>query len=314
MVGPHRVTGAHAAATRSLAHASDSQPTAEVAKLRRIADPVAMSATPTTPPFEAPSVTRPTSPLAQVLPAPDARELRSLAIGAGLVMLASAIDIGALVMQPWLPASTAALSTQDAVLIVVARFFPWIVGLIALAIPFSLRWMPRAHQRLVEPSLIAAWVTLFAAVAVAVVLGRYGLWPWRWASTNPEIASLLSNLAAQQHTAAVVLWVVMSCLLVPLLLELFFRFAALEWLKSRGVSINMAVVITAIAFGTISLLGLTVDTGAALRHAAFSTLFGLVLGAIVVRGKRGRGLGLAIIAHGAFAGVELAAFFGIGIT
>jgi hypothetical protein len=101
--------------------------------------------------------------------------------------------------------------------------------------------------------------------------------------------------------------------LVPLLLELFFRFAAIEWLRSRGVAVNMAVVICAVAFGAVSLLGLAVDTGAALRHAAFSTLFGLVLGALVVRGKRGRGLGLAIIAHGAFASVELAAFFGIGV-
>lgn len=273
-----------------------------------------MSATPTTPPFEAPSVTRPTSPLAQLLPAPDARELRSLAIGGALVALTAAVDVGSLVLAPWLPESVENLSTQDSVFIVVARFFPWILGLIALAVPFSLRWMPRAHQRLVEPSLIAAWVTLFAAGAVAVALGRYGLWPWRWASTTPEVASLLSNFAGQQHTAAVVLWVVFSCLLVPLLLELFFRFAALEWLKSRGLTANIAVVITAVAFGSIALLGLTVDTGAALRHAAWSTLLGLVLGAIVVRGRRGRGLGLAIIAHGAFAAVELAAFFGIGVS
>jgi hypothetical protein len=151
-------------------------------------------------------------------------------------------------------------------------------------------------------------------VAVALLLGRSGIFPWRWASTTPEVATLLTTLVVSDQVAAVALYVVLACVLVPLLTELFFRYGAIEWLRSRGLSAPTAVAVAAVAYGATFLSGLSANSDAALRHAGFGVLFGLVLGLLAVKGRRGRGLGLAIIAHGAFVAVELAVLLGVRVT
>ncbi len=274
-----------------------------------------MTATPTTPPVPAPAVLRAELPPSEDTAAPDARELLWVGASAAVALVASLLNVGETVLARWMPAAAAmnagaaeaaSASLSNALLVVGARFLPWILGLIVLTVPFSLRWMPRAYQRMLEPSLISAWTALFAGAGAAFLLGRYALWPWRWASTEPETATLLSRFMQDEQFAAVGLWAVLACLLVPMLYELFFRFATIEWLRGRGLSATMAVGVAALLFGAVPLLGYAAAPDAALRHAAFCTLFGLVLGALAVRGKRGRGLALAIFAHGAFAATELA--------
>lgn len=276
-----------------------------------------MTVAPTTPPFPAPAVLRAELPPSEHTAAPDARELLWVAAAAAVVLATSLLNVGETVLARWTPvsaamnASAADAALSDALLVVGARFLPWILGLLVLTVPFSLRWMPRAYQRLLEPSLVSAWTALFAGAGAAFLLGRYELWPWRWASTQPETATLLSRFMQDEHFAAVGLWAVLACLLVPMLYELFFRFAAIEWLRGRGLSTMMAVSVAALLFGAVPLLGYAAAPDAALRHAAFCTLFGLVLGTLAMRGKRGRGLALAIFAHGAFVATELAMLLGI---
>ena len=274
-----------------------------------------MTAASTTPPVPSPALQRADLPPSDDTAVPDSRELQWVGASAAVVLLASVLNLGEVALARLLPvaatmnaaaAESADASLIDSLLLVGARFLPWVLGLIVLTVPFSLRWMPRAYQRMLEPSLVSAWTAIFAGAGAAFLLGQYALWPWRWASTEPETSTLLSGFMRDEQFAAVGLWAVLACLLVPMLYELFFRFAAIEWLRLRGLSTTISVTVAALLFGAVPLLGYATSPDAAIRHAAFCTLFGLVLGALAVRGKRGRGLALAIFAHGAFAATELA--------
>ncbi len=237
--------------------------------------------------------------------APDARELVCVASIATIVAIAQLFEFGPRLLAPWLPTSNSSATAVQALVLVAARFGGWLLGAFALSIVFSLRWMPRAHQRLLEPSLIASWVTLAAAVLTALALNRIGAWPWTWASSSPDVAVTLTALARSDHYLAIGLWLVCACLIVPLLVELFFRHAMIEFLRSRGFSSVLSVAISAAAFATTFLVTWPRVADAALQHAGVALVLGIALGTLAVRGKRGRGLGLAIIAHGAFVATEL---------
>ncbi len=237
--------------------------------------------------------------------APDARELWSVAVAGMVLVVAHLADAGPRLLAPWLPETLAASTPVEGLAIVTARFFPWLLALVVLTVPFSLHWMPRMAQRLLEPSLVAGWVTLFGAAGTALLLGRYGLWPWSWATTVPETGTLLTRFMLAEQYVAVALWLVLACLLVPLLVELFFRFALIEFLRRRGTPVWIAVLGSAVAFGLTRLTAWTASPGPAMQQAAIATLLGVVLGTIAVRGRRGRGLGLTVIAHGTFIACEL---------
>jgi len=259
----------------------------------------------TTPPLGAPTTTSSAVSTAPNVSAPDSRELSSIAVVTALVAAAQLTDFGPWVLASWLPGSLAAVTPMQSLALVCARFGGWLLGAIALSIVFSLRWTPRLHQRLLEPSLIASWVTLAAAVAVALTLNRFGAWPWTWASTAPDIAVAISAFANNQHYLAIGLWLVCACLIVPLLTELFFRHAVIEFLRRQGVSSALAVAIASVTFAASYIATWPWVAGAVLQHAGVTLVLGAVLGTLAVRGKRGRGLGLAIIAHGAFVATEL---------
>jgi len=259
----------------------------------------------TSPPLGAPTITSSAMPTAPDVLAPDSRELGSIAAVAVLVAAAQLADIGPRVLTMWLPESLAAVTPAQSVALVAARFGGWLLGAIALSIVFSLRWTPRAHQRLLEPSLIASWVTLATAVAVALTVNRVGAWPWTWASTAPDVAVAISALAKTEQYLAIALWLVCACLIVPLLTELIFRHAVIEFLRRQRVSSVLAVAISSVTFAVTYATAWPFVAGAALQHAGLALVLGAVLGTLSVRGKRGRGLGLAIIAHGAFVATEL---------
>lgn len=264
----------------------------------------------TSPPLGAPTLTSSAFSAAPDLLAPDARELWSIAAVAALVMAGQLADIGPKLLSTWLPESLAVVSPVQSLALVASRFGGWLLGALAVSVVFSLRWAPRAHQRLLEPSLIASWVTLAAAVAVALALNGIGAWPWFWASTSPDIAVVISALARDEHYLAIGLWLVCACLVVPLLLELVFRHAVIEALKRRGISAGLSVLVSSACFSLLYLTGWPLVADASLQHAGVALLLGAILGTMAVRGNRGRGLGLAIIAHGAFVATELGVLVG----
>lgn len=251
-----------------------------------------------TPSFEAPIVAAPSRRPTREIPAPERRELVGLGVAAGVVALGQALSIGGRLLGGTLSTDPAQLAPGDGLLVVAVRAMPWLLGLVVISALFALRRLPRAHQRLLEPSLIAGWVTVAASGASVLLLGRYGVWPWTWATTSPETASLLARFLEQQQFLAFSALVAVICLLVPLLSELFFRFALLEGLRARGQSTGLAIALSALAYGLFwFVLGWRAAPGAALQQAAVAALAGAVLGTIAVRGLRGRGLGLCVLAH-----------------
>ena len=257
------------------------------------------------PPLGTRTITSSTPSTSPAALAPDPRELWSIAAVAALVAVVQFAHLGPQLLSPWLPLSPDNASTAQSIVLVAARFCGWLLGAIALSLVFSLRFTPRAHQRLLEPSLIASWVTLAAAVAVALTLNRVGAWPWTWASTVPDVAVAISALAMHEHYLAIGLWLVCACLIVPLLTELFFRHVVIESLQRQGVSSVLAVAISSVCFAATYIATWPWVAAASLQHAGVALVLGAVLGTLAVRGKRGRGLGLAIIAHGTFVATEL---------
>ncbi len=264
-----------------------------------------MTAPSTSPPLGAPAVTAPSGTISRAQIAPDARELRSVFVVAATVIVAHVFNAGPLLFERWLPTTLSTATPQQTLFVVAASFFPWLLGQLVLSFAFSRRWLPRAHERLLEPSVIASWVTLAGAAGVALFLGRAELWPWAWASTAPETGVLITQFVTSQHYLALGLWFVCACLIVPLITELFFRYALIEYLILRGVTWLKAVVISAVLFGATYLMAVFSAPVPSLQQAGIATVLGVVLGTIAVRGRRGRGLGLALIAHGTFVAFEL---------
>ena len=234
-------------------------------------------------------------------PPPDRRELLGLAGLAGLVAMAHATSLGSRIIGPMVssPVLTgSAAGPSDALLVVIARTLPWLLGVLGLGALFALRWMPRAHQRLVEPSLIAGWVSFVAGAASAWALGLVGAWPWTWTTTAPETATLLARFVATGQAVPASLLLLVLCLVGPLLSELVFRHALLEGLRARGYATWQAVMLSAVAFGALWLVaGWSASPVAAAQQAAVATVAGVALGTVAVRAPRGRGLGLCVLAH-----------------
>jgi len=239
------------------------------------------------------------------LMAPDAREIGGLAVAAATVALAYAASVGERLATPWLTTAGGEPVQADALLLVAARFAPWLLGLAVVSTLFTMRWLPRMQQRLLEPSVVASWVTALAAAGAAWLATSSGLWPATWLTTTPATATLLARFWSADHLLAVGAWLVMSCLLVPLLSELFLRHALLSWLQARGLATWMAVACTAVVFGLgWFVAGVQASPDAALRHGLVAFLGGLALGTLAVRGSRGRGLGLCVVAHGSWMATE----------
>lgn len=255
------------------------------------------------PPVDAPSPPEVRRRTSTVATAPDRRELLGLAALGGVIALAHATALGERIVGgalagDGLVGTAATVPASEALLVVLARTFPWLLGVLGLGGLFAVRWMPRAHQRLVEPSLIAGWVSFVAGGALAWLLGRSGLWPWTWTTTSPETATLLARFIGADQGAAAVSLLLVLCLAVPLLSEVLFRHALLEGLRTRGHPTWRAVTLAALAFGLVWLLaGWSAAPSAALRQALVATLAGIALGTVAVRSPRGRGLGLCVIAH-----------------
>jgi hypothetical protein len=247
----------------------------------------------------------PAGPISRVQVGPDARELRSVFAVAATVIVAHLLSLGPLLLDRWLPATLASATPQETLFVVAANFFPWLLGQLVLTFAFTRRWLPRAHERLLEPSVIASWVTLAGAAGVALLLGRAELWPWAWASTAPQTSVLITQFVASEHYLALGLWFICACLIVPLITELFFRFAVVEYLLQRGVVWFKAAAISGLLFGATYLTAAFAAPIPALQRAGIATVLGIVLGIIAIRGRRGRGLGLALIAHGTFVAFEL---------
>jgi hypothetical protein len=237
--------------------------------------------------------------------APDARELAGLAVAAAAVAVAHLLGLGERLAGPMLTAATREGAQADALLLVAVHFAPVLLGLAIVSVLFALRWLPRMQQRVLEPSLVAAWVTVIAAAGTAWLVMRSGVWPLTWLTTAPETATLLGRFWAADQMLAVVAWLTMSCLLVPLLSELFLRHALLSWLQGRGLPTWGAVACSAAMFGLVWFAaGVQAAPDAALRHGLVAGLGGLALGTLAVRGSRGRGLGLAVLAFGAWMATE----------
>jgi len=237
--------------------------------------------------------------------APDARELGGVAVAAVVVGVAHLTGLAERLAAPWLGVSGSHAAQTDALLLVAARFAPWLLGLSIVSVLFALRWLPRMQQRVLEPSLVASWVTVLAATGTAWLAMRSGIWPMTWMTTTPESATLLGRFWAADQLLAVGAWLTISCLLVPLLSELFLRHAMLSWLQGRGLSTWSAVACTAVLFGGAWFLaGVRAAPDAALRHGLVAFVGGLALGALAVGGSRGRGLGLCVVAHGAWMATE----------
>lgn len=229
-------------------------------------------------------------------------------------MLSYATALGPLLLQPWLQQSSGSGTLLSSLAAVSARFFPWLIGAVLLTAAFSLRWLPRVHRRLLEPSLIAAWIAAACGAVMAFGLNRVGIWSWTWSTVSPDVASSLSLLLSRGHYVAIGLWLVCACLVSPLLIELFFRHALLEQLRQSGMSTLFAVLLTSVAFAA-AYLGIWIlipgggslhsDAGTLIRLALLLLLFGVILGTVAAVGKRGRGLALAVIAHATFVTCEL---------
>lgn len=240
-----------------------------------------------------------------VLLPPDAREIGGLALAAVSVVIAHAASLGERVAAPWLGSAPDGATETQALLLVAAHFAPWLLGLAIVSVLFALRWVPRMHQRVLEPSLIAAWVTVMASAGVAWLAMRYGVWSPTWLTTSPETATQLGRFWAADQRLAVGVWLAMSCLLVPLLSELFLRHALLSWLQGKGLPTWGAVACSAAVFGLAWFVaGVRAEPGTALQHGLVAGIGGLALGTLAVRGARGRGLGLAVLAFGAWMATE----------
>lgn len=237
---------------------------------------------------------------------PDRRELLCLAAAATLGVTAALTGLGPRLLATWVPTPVDAASPAYAALGVIARFFPWLVALGTISVAYTGRWMPRMHQRLLEPSLLAAWLTAAVAGGLSYALGVTGAWPWTWASTSPDTLSIVTQFVVTRSYLSLALWGVGAVLLVPIVLELVFRYGLLEFLRRRGVGDGVAIALSSIAFGATFLAPWATAPAAALRHALLATVLGAALGVLVIRAKRGGGLGLVILAHVAFAAVPLA--------
>lgn len=233
--------------------------------------------------------------------APDPREIGGLAVAALAVVVGYVTGLGERMVAPWLPAAPGAMTQADALLLVAARFAPWLLGLAIVSVLFGRRWLPRMQQRMLEPSLVASWLTVLVSAGLAWLAMQSGIWPLPWQTTTPETLTLLTRFTASGQMLAVVAWVALACLLVPLLSELFLRHALLSWLQTRGVSARVAVIASAVLFGAAwFVVGVQASPAAAVRHGLVACVGGLALGALAVYGARGRGLGLCVLAHGAW--------------
>ena len=231
----------------------------------------------------------------------DRREVGAVLATSVAVAAAHLADLPARVLA----AAQARAVPPDALLGMSAHLAPWLLGLLCLGAAYGAGWLPRTRQRLLEPSPIAAWTTVAIAGGSAWGLTTLGVWPVTWASTRPAVASLVTSAWTQQQWLAVTLWVAVSCLVAPLVLELVFRFALLDVLRRRTGSDALAVLVTAIAFAGVWLAaGWAASPVAATRHALIAGLASVALGTLALRGTRGRGLGLCVMAHGAWMATE----------
>jgi hypothetical protein len=258
-----------------------------------------MSVTPPLPPLDAPSTPTVRRQSAAVAPPPERREVLALGALGATVALAHLASLGERLIGPVLTQGTPAVSSAGAAtLVVVANTLPWLLGVIGLGALYGLRLMPRAHQRLVEPSLIAGWVSVVAGGASAWLLGRLGAWPWTWTTTAPETATLLTRFAVDTHYVAAGLQLIVLCLMIPLLSELVFRHALLEQLRASGHPTWRAIALSSLAFGLWWLVaGWSASPAAAAQQALIATVAGAALGVVAVHARRGRGLGLCVLAH-----------------
>ena len=237
---------------------------------------------------------------------PDSRELACVAFSGVVAVTAVATGAGQRALATWLPSDLATATPAEVVVLVVAQFFPWLLALAVLSVPFALRWLPRVNARLLEPSLIAAWVTVALAAGTTWLLGTSGIWSWSWGATTAGAADAVTHLYRTEQFVPLGLWLVGACLLVPIVLELLFRFALLEFLRQRGLADGVAIAVSALAFGAFSLRFWASPGASVLQQIAVASVLGAILGAVVVYARSGRGLGLVILAHGSFVAVQLA--------
>ena len=258
-----------------------------------------MSVTPPLPPLDAPPSPTVRRQAASAAPAPERREVLALGALGATVALAHLASVGERLIGPILSQGSPTVSSASAeVLVVVANSLPWLLGVLGLGALYGLRLMPRAHQRLVEPSLIAGWVSVVVGGAAAWLLGRVGAWPWTWTTTSPKTATLLTRFAVDAQFVPAGVQLIVICLVIPLLSELVFRHALLEGLRAAGHPVWRAIALSSAAFGLWWLLaGWSASPGAAAQQALIATVAGAALGLVAVQARRGRGLGLCVLAH-----------------
>ena len=149
--------------------------------------------------------------------------------------------------------------------------------------------------------------TGLGALVLAVFLNRSGVWPFAWRWQYQSTTLFVRSLWSGGHSAALMLWIGLYALGVPLIEEIVFRFGVLRLTTYVTRSALFGVILSAVAFGAVHLgYPFWRPDLAHLWNAIGASGLGLLLGTITIK-DRGR-IGMAVAIH---CGVNVAASVGL---
>ena len=192
-----------------------------------------------------------------------------------------------------LPTIQDAQNSALAVFAVQAAVYAPVVVLLAGALLFRSSGAIRAS--LTHPKWRPMALAALAGAAIGVLLDQSLLWPWIWRFSKSSSIALAQALWIGDQWLAIVLWLFVWALLVPLIEEIVFRGWLLQVVLRMSRFQAVGVTVSALAFGLLHIGPTVHPTGAGLRNAVFAILFSLIAGATVVR--RAGHLDVAVALH-----------------
>jgi hypothetical protein len=141
--------------------------------------------------------------------------------------------------------------------------------------PLSQALRPQTADHLMRVALISA--------AAAFVLNLFGLWPfsWRWATDSTR--AYFAILTASREWSAFVVWCLFTCLAVPVIEEVSFRFGVLRYVALRTGSARAGIMVSAVLFGVAHLGYLNHIDRAHAVNASWVFVLALILGWLTVK-------------------------------
>lgn len=184
-------------------------------------------------------------------------------------------------------------------LVVFATTLTHLLGVLLVAVLVWRRGDGRLRSALYRPSPGLLIGSVLVAAALSLILNATEMWPFAWRWEFDSNTGFVQALLAGSRIVPLLYWLLLYGVGVPILEEVVFRFGLLRTVQDWTGSDRAAVMVSAIIFGLLH-LGYppwSPDLGH-MWNAAAVTLFGVALGALVLK-QQGR-ISLAIAVHVTF--------------